>query len=75
MKGRSYKIPCHVQANITLSHESKITVVLCVTVAHLVGELSCDDAILDEQHKCVVCDDSHQEEKHNPREKPSLLQS
>ena len=48
---------------------------MCVTVAHLVGELSCDDAILDEQHDGVVCDDSHQEEKHNPREKPSLLQS
>ena len=59
MEGRSYKIPCHVQAKITQSHESKITVVMCVTVAHLVGELSRDDAILDEQHKGVVCDDSH----------------
>ena len=48
---------------------------MCVTVAHLVGEFSCDDAILDEQHDGVVCDDSHQEEEHNPREKPSLLQS
>ena len=41
------------------SHESKITVVMCVIVAHLVGEFSCDDAILDEQHNGVVCDDSH----------------
>lgn len=74
MEGKGYKLLCHV---LTVSHESHAAklLVMCVTVAHLVGEFSCNDAILDEQHNSVVCDYSHQEEEHHPRKKPSLLQS